>query len=276
MKRVLTASVLIPFVLGLVFLTPRFQWVFTLAVAAIAALAGWETMGLSQRCGARPPRIGVMVALAVLFVFNFEWPDWTILIFGILCLCLLLVCTFFRPIEQVMADASAAIFCMFYVGYTLLALPALHEQANGPSLVVFLLCVVWAGDIAALYVGRAWGKRKMAPTISPNKTWLGAVGSMAGSLLTAWGLVQLATLLQERDSVVLAYSDDLLYWLVLAAVVNVAAQVGDLAESALKRSAGVKDSGSLLPGHGGVLDRIDALLLAAPALWYAQMIYQRF
>lgn len=276
MKRVLTAAVLIPIVLGLVFLAPRFQWIFTVAVAGIAVLAGWEVMGLAKRCGAKPPRIAVLAALAALFAANFEWPDWTTLIFGVLCLGLLLYCTFTRPIEEVMEDAMGAIFCMFYAGYTMLALPALHEQPNGPSLVVFLLCTVWAGDIAALYTGRAWGKKKMAPKISPGKTWVGAVGSMAGSLLVAYGLIELAALLQAHDSVVLSYPDDLQYWLVLAAVVNVAAQVGDLAESALKRSAGVKDSGSLLPGHGGVLDRIDALLVAAPALWYAQLIYQRF
>jgi len=175
-----------------------------------------------------------------------------------------------------MADSATCIFCMFYGGYTLLALPALHEQANGPSLVVFLLFVVWAGDIAALYSGRAWGKAKMARTISPNKTWEGAIGSMAASLLTACALIELANYLQAHDSVVLSYPDDLLYWLGMAAVVNVAAQMGDLFESALKRSAGVKDSGDLLPGHGGMLDRIDALLVAAPAMLYAEMIYQRF
>jgi len=173
-----------------------------------------------------------------------------------------------------MADATASVFCLVYIGFTLLSLPALHDESNGPSVVTFLLCAVWAGDTFALYVGRAWGKRKLAPTLSPNKTWEGAIGSMAGSLLAAGLLLYLATLLQRRDITLLSYPDETWYWLVLAAVVNVAAQLGDLAESALKRSVGVKDSGALLPGHGGVLDRIDALILAAPALWYAQVIHQ--
>ncbi len=147
--------------------------------------------------------------------------------------------------------------------------------------------MVWAGDISAYYVGRAWGRHKLAPTLSPGKSWEGAVASVAGSMLVVAALVGCATLQQAPwDSVILSwlervcpaailsYPDELWYWLVLAAIVNVAGQVGDLAESALKRSAGVKDSGSLLPGHGGVLDRIDALLLAAPVLWYAQVIHQ--
>jgi phosphatidate cytidylyltransferase len=138
------------------------------------------------------------------------------------------------------------------------------------------MCVVWAGDITALYVGRAWGRHKLAPNLSPNKTWEGAIGSLAGSLVAAGGLWSLAAWLETLNSARLSYPDEVGYWLVLACVVNAAAQVGDLAESALKRSAGVKDSGNLLPGHGGVLDRIDALLLAAPVLWYAQVIHQRF
>jgi phosphatidate cytidylyltransferase len=198
-------------------------------------------------------------------------------ILGILSLALLLYCTFFRPVDQMLADASTAIFGLFYAGFTLTALPALIEETNGPSLVAFLLCVVWAGDIAALYTGRAWGRHKLAPGLSPNKTWEGTLGSVAGSLLVTGGLLALAHLLSAQwDSVLLSYPEDIWYWLTLAVVVNIAAQVGDLAESALKRSAGVKDSGTLLPGHGGVLDRIDALLIAAPALWYAQIIHQWF
>ena len=276
MKRVITAAVLIPLVLLLVFLGPRWQWLFTLAVATVAALAGWEFMGLAEKGGANPPRAAVLVALLALFAVNFQWPDRTAAIFGILSLGLLVYCTFLRPVEQVMADAATSIFCLLYVGFTLIAVVSLHEEANGPSLVAFLLCVVWAGDSVALYVGRAWGRHKLAPTLSPKKTWEGSIGSLAGSLLMAGALLGLAELLTQWDSAVLSYPGDVWYWLGLAVVVNLAAQVGDLAESALKRSSGVKDSGSLIPGHGGVLDRIDALLLAAPVLWYAQVIHQSF
>jgi len=276
MKRFLTALILIPLVLVLVFLGPGWQWLFTLAVAAVAALAGWEYLGLAERGGAKPPRVAVLVAILALFAGNFEYPDQTAPIFGGLSLGLLVYCTFRSSLEQVMADAAVSIFCLLYVGLTLIALPALHEESNGPSLLVFLMCVVWAGDIAALYIGSAWGRHKMAPTLSPNKTWEGALAALAASLLVTGGLLGLATLLETWNSAKLSYPEDVWYWLGLAVMVNVSAQVGDLVESALKRSAGVKDSGNLLPGHGGVLDRIDALLLAAPVLWYAQVIHQWF
>src|ERR1700689_3572565 len=265
MKRIVTALVLIPIVLVLVFLGPRWQWLFTLAVAAVAALAGWEYMALSRRCGANPPRIATLVALLALFAVNFEWPGLTPAVFGILGLGLLVYCTFFKPVEETIADASASIFCLLYTGLTLIALPSLREQANGPSLVVFLLFVVWAGDTAAYYAGRALGRHKMAPKLSPGKTWEGAIASVAGSVAIAAALVGLASLMQEPansavlswlervwPSTVLSYPDEIWYWLGLAAVVNVAGQVGDLAESVLKRSAPGKDSGNQIPGHGGV------------------------
>jgi phosphatidate cytidylyltransferase len=279
MKRILTAAVLIPLVLVLVFLGP--PWLITLAVAAVAALAGWEYLGLAQHGGPKPSRIAVTVAIVALICArlvadSFEWLHRIDIVFGVLALGLLVYCTFRSPIDRVMADVSTAIFCLLYVGLTLTALPALREETNGPSLLLFLFCVVWAGDIFALYIGRLLGRHKLAPTISPNKTWEGAIGSLAGSLLAAGGLLALASWLETLNSAKLSYPEEIWYWLALAVLVNIAAQVGDLAESALKRSVGVKDSGDLLPGHGGVLDRIDALLLAAPVLWYAQIIHQRF
>ena len=271
MKRVLTALVLAPLVLTLVFLGPK--WLITLVVAGVAMLAAWEFLALTEHRGAKPPRLVVMVAIGCLFLGNHQWPDETGTLFGLLSILLLVYCTFSSPVERALADATSCIFALFYLGLTLITLPMLREAANGPSLLAFLFLTVWAGDTAAMYVGRSLGRNKLAPALSPNKTWEGSIGSVVGSVAVAGFLLGLASFLAQWDSVKLSFSEGAWwYWLILAALVNVAAQVGDLAESALKRSAGVKDSGTILPGHGGILDRIDALLLAAPVLWYAQGI----
>jgi phosphatidate cytidylyltransferase len=275
MKRVVTALILAPVVLALVLEGPR--WLIALVVALVAVLAGWEFLGLAEHRSAKPPRVAVVTAILILFFCNFQWPDQTLTVFGLLCLGLLVYCTFRSSTEQVLLNAASAIFCLFYTGLTLITLTSLRDTANGPSLVVFLLCAVWAGDIAALYVGRTWGRRKLAPALSPNKTWEGTIASVAGSLIVTGVLLEFGSLLAQWNIVLLSFADEVWwYWLILAVLVNVAAQVGDLAESALKRSAGVKDSGTILPGHGGALDRIDALLLASPALWYALVIHWRF
>jgi phosphatidate cytidylyltransferase len=271
MKRILTALVLAPLVLALVFLGPK--WLLTVVAAGVAMLAAWEFLALTEKCGARPPRLAVLVAIGCLFFGNYQWPEETGTLFGLLSIGLLVYCTFKSPVERVLADVTSCIFALFYLGLTLITLPMLREAANGPSLLAFLFLTVWAGDSAAMYVGRSFGRNKMAPKLSPNKTWEGSIGSVLGSMAVAGILLGLARFLAQWNSATLSFSDGAWwYWVGLAAVVNVAAQVGDLAESALKRGAGVKDSGTILPGHGGVLDRIDALLLAAPVLWYAQGI----
>jgi phosphatidate cytidylyltransferase len=282
MKRILTALILAPLVLALVFLGPI--WLITLVVAGVAMLAAWEFLALTEHRGAKPPRVLTLGAIGMLFAGNFLMsssgypvPELTATLFGFLCVVLLAYCTFRSPVERAMADATSSVFALFYLGLTLVPLPMLREAANGPSLLAFLFLTVWAGDTVAMYAGRAFGKRKMAPNLSPNKTWAGAIGSVAGAVAVTGILLGLSSYLAQWNSVKLSFADaPWWYWLGLAVVVNVAAQIGDLAESALKRSAGVKDSGTLLPGHGGILDRIDALLLAAPVLWYAQVIRLRF
>jgi len=122
-------------------------------------------------------------------------------------------------------------------------------------MLLFALVIIWVGDTAAYFVGRAVGKHALAPHLSPKKTWEGTVASFLGSLIVALIFARFITV-------------PLPHLVAMAAVGNVAGQVGDLLESAYKRSAGMKDSGSLLPGHGGVLDRIDALILAIPVVWY--------
>ena len=153
-----------------------------------------------------------------------------------------------------------------------------REQWSGAFLLLYLLFVVWAGDIFAYFVGRSLGRHFMSPRISPKKTWEGALASMLASLVVGMLLYHYALpisstllsahLIEQRDGFFALQKPPLWPALLLSAAINVAAQLGDLVESLIKRGAGVKDSGAILPGHGGMLDRVDALLFAAPVLWY--------
>jgi len=153
----------------------------------------------------------------------------------------------------------------------------LRQQWAGAFLILYLLLVVWSGDIFAYFVGKSMGRHLMAPRISPKKTWEGAAASLIASLAVGGSLFYYASqvstaflqwgLIQRRDGMFGLERPALLPILLLTAALNIAAQLGDLVESIIKRGAGVKDSGSILPGHGGMLDRIDALLFAAPVLW---------
>jgi phosphatidate cytidylyltransferase len=274
MARILTAAVLIPLVILLLFRAPF--WAVTLATAAVAILACWEYLGIARGTGAEAPRWLVLIAVAALFAINFFRPEMLMAGFSALAFLLFVVIAFRSPLERVLVDTSASVFGLLYIGLALVTIPLIWAQEHGPSLLLLLFCVVWAGDSVALYVGRSLGRHKLAPKLSPGKTWEGSMGSVAGSLLVTVLLILLAEWMARHNLPGLSYEGGWAHWLLLAVVLNVAAQVGDLVESALKRGANVKDSGSLLPGHGGVLDRIDALLLAAPVLWYAQLVQQSF
>jgi phosphatidate cytidylyltransferase len=274
MKRVLTAVVLIPLVLLLIFKAPF--GLITPVVGVVAELALWEYLGLADANGAKTPRIASLIGVALVFLCVFYRPELLAQLLGAVALALLIVSAFRSPLKRVLPDAAYSMFGVLYVGLTLSTLPLLSAQENGSSLLLFLFLVVWAGDIAALYVGRSFGRRKLAPALSPGKTWEGTFASVVGSLIVAVLLVLLAGALARRNVEALFYPGSMARWLFLAVLLNIAAQVGDLVESAIKRGAGVKDSGALLPGHGGILDRIDALLLAAPVLWYALLAQQTF
>ncbi|HUY80322.1 MAG TPA: phosphatidate cytidylyltransferase [Acidobacteriaceae bacterium] len=274
MKRVLTALVLIPLVLVLVIERP--YWLVDLVVALVAEIALWEYCNLANVSGVKTARISSFIAVAFLYFATYWRPELLVTLTGAIPLAILIVCVFHSPLDRALADTAFSVFGVLYIGLSLTTLPLLSQQDNGPALLIFLLFVVWAGDSTALYVGRAWGRRKLAPSISPGKTWEGSIASVSGSLIITGLLLWFAVFLQAHGVTTLSYPGSVIRWLVLAVIVNVAAQVGDLIESAIKRGAGVKDSGTLLPGHGGMLDRIDALLLAAPILWYALIIQQSF
>lgn len=276
MQRILTAIVLVPLVIALIFVSPRWPLLLMGAVFAVAAVALWEYLGLANAMGARTPRALMVVFLLILFAAIFRRPDLMAPVTAALSLALLVVCSFRSPVNRVLADTAYSVFGLIYIGLSLSTLYLLSTQDNGPALLLFLFLVVWCGDIAALYIGRAFGRWKLAASLSPNKTWEGSFASVVGSVLITLLLLWAGEILAGHGIDALTYPGSRWRWVGMAVLLNVAGQLGDLVESAIKRGAGVKDSGHLLPGHGGMLDRIDALLLAAPLLWYAQLAQQSF
>jgi phosphatidate cytidylyltransferase len=278
MKRILTATVLIVAVFALIFFGQL--WMITLAAAIVAELAVYEYLKLAavgaEANGAhlRIPVWWMAIATAVAFIVTLpNFPvDAQLPVLSALTLILFAWNGFRAPLIQVLPDTAQGLFGLIWIAYPLTLVPLLWKQENGPALVLFLMVCVWAGDIAALYIGKAFGKHKLAPRLSPGKTWEGSIASIVGSVAAAGLVIWIGDVLTARGNLILHITEPIWQTLVLAAVLNVAAQLGDLLESAVKRGAGVKDSGTMLPGHGGILDRIDALLLAAPVLWFALVI----
>ena len=283
MKRVLTAIVLIPLVLLVLFKAP--MWLFTLAVGVVALGAAWEYLGFIEAAQLHSMKVAVVVALIAVFAVAalYDLVAWAtfsltlfISVFAIFCFLALAM----RQADLTTAFPAAATNALVipYVFWPLLALCAIRLNRDGLFLIIFLFIVVWSGDIFAYYAGRAFGKHKLAPRISPGKTWEGTIASFVGSIFLAhivfvdsqqimyalyrWHLSPIGFGLAEPNRHI-----RLVHGVVLGALVNVAAQMGDLVESVMKRSVGMKDSGTILPGHGGVLDRIDALLFATPVVF---------
>lgn len=276
MKRILTALVLIAVVVSLVLLGKL--WMITLLAAVIAVLAALEFRNITAACNSPIPLWWTIAAIALFFFAVFLRPQDTITAVVFSTLVLFAWNALTTSVDRVLGETASGVLMLVYIAYPLTLLPQIWSLENGTALLLFLFLCVWCGDIAALYVGKNFGKRKLAPTLSPNKTWEGAIASVVAAVAFGMGLLWLGNWLSTNGSGYTRLHSTAPWWeyILLAVLLNIAAQFGDLLESALKRGAGIKDSGTLLPGHGGVLDRIDALLLAAPVLWLVWVVKEYF
>lgn len=273
--RIVTGVVLIAAVVALVWWGPG--WLLAIAAALIAILALIELFALGERLGLRAFAKWTLVCAAALFYAQYAIGTAETHAFGVAIAftrtvaglpisvdTVLLIFLFGavgiglstkRPLHDVLPAISISSAGLLFVALPFSYLVRIDEiDRDGRALILFTLALIWAGDTLAYFTGKLMGRLPMAPVLSPKKTWEGAIANLAGSLLVAWA----ASRWIEADVTVL---------LLVAGMANVAGQMGDLIESAYKRGAGVKDSGKIIPGHGGVLDRIDSLILAAPVVW---------
>jgi len=257
-NRIITALLLIPLVVAAVLWLPS-TW-FALLIGAFLLLGSKEMAQLSNVNSPLALLLYAAVFSAMLATIYFVVPvEWKPLL-QLLAVAWWLLITLYLLMRRKSIEAVPALRPgILLIGGVILAIAwlsvlDLHQKsANGPALVMFMFVLIWVADSGAYFAGRAWGKAKLSPVVSPGKTWAGAMGAMAGAVVCASGLWWLGLV-----------SASLLSLILLCLLVTAVSIGGDLWESLLKRQAEVKDSGTLLPGHGGVLDRVDSLLAAAP------------
>ncbi|MBC7901535.1 MAG: phosphatidate cytidylyltransferase [Saprospiraceae bacterium] len=275
--RILTALIALPIIIASIILPayfPETVWIFV-AIAVFAIAAGlFEFYSLTKKLELKADAaIGYLGAAALVVAFIFDAPskapDLLILTLALFVICVLISQTFRfqKDFSKMLTGIGVTILGVLYVAFLggfLISTRVGFEQVPGLStdLLSFFFLVIFGSDAGAYFAGRAFGKHKLAPVISPGKT----VEGLVGGLLAAAGFAALATFwffpeLPYKVSIPLA---------VVLAVVGV---LGDLAESAMKRGSKTKDAASLLPGHGGLLDRLDSLLLGAPILYYFARYY---
>jgi phosphatidate cytidylyltransferase len=286
--RIATAVVLIPLVLLLVLKAP----IYLLAAisGAVAVLAIAEFLRLVAPFGIEPIKTATYSFVVIFFAFvifastnKTPLVEATTTVYG-LTLAAALAPFVFLTVAMRRANlassypaAATSSFAFAYIAIPMALLVEIRQQPAGAIWTIYTLLAVWAGDIFAYFVGKATGRHLMSPRISPKKTWEGAVASVLASVIIGTLWIQHAPgisasllrvgLIERRDGMWGLEQPQLWPIILLSAVVNIAAQLGDLVESLIKRGAGVKDSGTILPGHGGMLDRIDAMLFALPVVW---------
>ncbi len=271
-SRIITALIALPVLIASI-LIAQLAILFVVLAAAAMILGLYEFWLLAKRREMKPDvNVGFLAAFALLTIFYFnepgQFPDLLMLMLVLIVLTIAaLAAAMFRgaPFEKMLSSVGATILGVMYIvllGGHLVAVRVGFNQTLAAHLLSFFFLVIMGSDTGAYFTGRSFGRRKLAPKISPGKTWEGAAGGVLASLLMAtlahfWFFTELPLKLA----------------LPLAAVMNALGVIGDLTESALKRGAGAKDTAQILPGHGGLLDRLDSLLFNAPVLYYFGRLY---
>lgn len=271
MARIITALIVLPILIASI-LVPWLAPLFAGLAFASMTLGLYEFWLLAKRRGMKPDVVVGFVGAAALFtIFYFDRPQENLFVLLLLVLPALtiaaLVTVMLRgaPFDTMLSSVGATILGVLYVAFLgghLVATRMAFHQERAAHLLSFFFLVLMGSDTGAYYTGRLLGRHKLAPKVSPGKTWEGAVGGMVASLAMAavahyWFFPELP----------------LKVGLPLAAGMNILGVLGDLTESALKRGAGAKDAAQILPGHGGLLDRLDSLLFNAPVIYYFGRLY---
>lgn len=259
-QRLITALILAPLVLlGLFKLEPApFSWF----IAVVVALAAWEWANLAGY-SAQPARIAYALLVCLLAFTSAYLPVWWVLSIAVLwwLTAIVLVLTYPASANWWQAQWVKAVIGIFVLlplwkafVFIRSATPVHFPELSTLWVILYMLLLVWAADVGAYFAGRAWGKRKLAPKVSPGKSWAGAWGGLGTTVL----LSLIATALLDSSTVFM------FLLIAISLVTGMISIIGDLTESMFKRTRGIKDSSQLLPGHGGVMDRIDSLAAAIP------------
>lgn len=257
LKRVTSALIILPpFLCFLFYTSTGFFLALVLLLTALSLREYFRMLALSQH--PVQPRVCYLLSFLLVCSGYFRATFWLPLMtsFTLIALTVNAILTGQSGPHRFIALLHN-LFGVFFIGWSLSHLVLLRNLPEGKSYILFLCAIVWVGDTLAMYVGKIVGRHKMSRSISPGKTWEGAAGGLIGGLLTA---VAFSSYLVPQLS--------LGQCLLLALLLSITAQISDLSESMIKRYTGVKDSGELIPGHGGLLDRIDSLLFAAPTFVY--------
>lgn len=279
-KRVVVAAVGIPVVLRLVFLG---GWYLAIPLSALAALGALELYRLGAGAGIAPlSPLGASGAAGLVLLAAWQptlrgFAPWAVALLGALTASALVLAIFVRgPGKEPLSTTAVTLFGAVYIGLSLAVVPLLHslpvlrgwapdtgDRWSGVLVLALPLAATWVGDACAYFAGTAWGKSRLAPSISPKKSWVGFWADLvgAGAAAAVWFVV-----IQPRLP---GLSLGLAVTVGVGVLLGLGAVAGDLVESLLKREAGVKDSGTFFPGHGGVLDRIDALTFTLPLAYVA-------